>query len=129
MTTQEIVAYDLSTILQIEIVYRTLTKLERIDYIQKQWFIRIKVSITRILYINLVERDRTLTVHFTKGKLPGQHFNGILLWTFEGQISLQEGKKFGRKKYLINDSMDRYDNTRKQWVLKKMTPRSHLISS
>ncbi|WP_446937144.1 IS3 family transposase, partial [Lysinibacillus fusiformis] len=34
-------------------------------------------------------------------------------------------------KYMIDDYMEHYNNTRKQWTLKKMTPaayRSHLIA-
>ncbi|SDB59681.1 IS3 family transposase, partial [Lysinibacillus fusiformis] len=50
---------------------------------------------------------------------------------FKDEIEYKEAGSLSELKYMIDDYMEHYNNTRKQWTLKKMTPaayRSHLIA-
>ncbi len=50
---------------------------------------------------------------------------------FKDEIDDKEAESLAELKYMIDDYMEHYNNTRKQWTLKKMTPaayRSHLIA-
>ncbi|SDB34664.1 IS3 family transposase, partial [Lysinibacillus fusiformis] len=50
---------------------------------------------------------------------------------FKDEIEYKEAGSLSELKYMIDDYMEHYNNTRKQWTLKKMTKaayRSHLIA-
>ncbi|WP_213531824.1 IS3 family transposase, partial [Paenibacillus sp. J45TS6] len=48
------------------------------------------------------------------------------------EIPYKQANSIVELKRMVDDYMDHYNNTRKQWTLKKMTPaayRSHLIAA
>ncbi|MFT4415170.1 IS3 family transposase, partial [Fredinandcohnia humi] len=51
---------------------------------------------------------------------------------FKDEVDYKEARSLVELKYMNDDYMDHYNNLRKQWTLKKMTPasyRSHLIAA
>ena len=51
---------------------------------------------------------------------------------FKDEVNFKEAVNLAELKFMVDDYMEHYNNVRKQWTLKKMTPsayRSHLIAA
>ncbi|HSP23441.1 MAG TPA: IS3 family transposase, partial [Planococcus sp. (in: firmicutes)] len=136
VATREIVAYEVTTTLTMEIVYRTLKKLKGAlngnvhpeamihsdqgfhythpEYQQRVKEMRLKQSMSR--------RGNCLD------NAPIESFFGH----FKDDVDFKQATSLTELKELVDDYMEHYNGTRKQWNLKKMTPaqyRSHLIAA
>ena len=136
VATREIVAYELSTSLRMEIVYRTLTKLE--SFYENQLHPEAMIHsdqgfhYTHPEYQSRVKEMGLLQSMSRRGNCldnaPMESFFGHM----KDEVPYKQANSIAELKYLIDDYMDHYNNTRKQWTLKKMTPaayRSHLIAA
>lgn len=136
VATREIVAYDLSTSLNMSIVYRTLNQLrdtlngnihpEAILHSDQGFHYTHPEYQKRVSEIGLLQsmsrRGNCLD------NAPMESFFGH----FKDEVEYKEARSLAELKYMIDDYMDHYNNVRKQWTLKKMTPaayRSHLIAA
>jgi putative transposase len=135
VATREIVAYELSTSLRMTIVYRTLEKLDTfidgnlhpeamihsdqgVHYTHPDYQQRVK---ERGLLQSMSRRGNCLD------NAPIESFFGH----FKDEVDYEKAESLEELTYMVDDYMDHYNNTRKQWTLKKMTPaayRSHLIA-
>jgi putative transposase len=136
VATREIVAYFLSTSLRMSIVYRTLARLkEALDgNIHPEAMIHSDqgVHYTHPEYQKRVKEMGLLQSMSRRGNCldnaPMESFFGHL----KDEVDYKEARTIEELKYLIDDYMEHYNTTRKQWDLKKMTPvayRSHLIAA
>lgn len=136
VATREIVAYELSTSLRMEIVYRTLSKLE--DFIGNRLHPEAMIHsdqgfhYTHPEYQSRVKRMGLLQSMSRRGNCldnaPMESFFGHM----KDEIPYKQANSIVELKRMVDDYMDHYNNTRKQWTLKKMTPaayRSHLIAA
>lgn len=136
VASREIVAYEVTTTLTMEIVYRTLKKLkEALDgnvhqeamihsdqgfhYTHPEYHQRVKeMGLTQ----SMSRRGNCLD------NAPIESFFGH----FKDEIEFKQATSLAELKGLVDDYMEHYNGTRKQWNLKKMTPvqyRSHLIAA
>ncbi|WP_416143957.1 IS3 family transposase [Planococcus koreensis] len=136
VATREIVAYEVTTTLTMEIVYRTLKKLKEAldgnvhpeamihsdqgfhythpEYQQRVKEMRLKQSMSR--------RGNCLD------NAPIESFFGH----FKDDVDFKQATSLAELKGLVDDYMEHYNGARKQWNLKKMTPvqyRGHLIAA
>ena len=136
VATREIVAYELSTSLRMEIVYRTLTKLESCyeNQLHPEAMIHSDQGFhyTHPEYQSRVKEMGLLQSMARRGNCldnaPMESFFGHM----KDEVPYKNANSLAELKYMIDDYMDHYNNTRKQWTLKKMTPaayRSHLIAA
>ncbi|GAB6429260.1 hypothetical protein bcgnr5416_53610 [Bacillus cereus] len=136
VATREIVAYELSTNLRMNIVYRTLSKLkEALDgNVHPEALIH---SDQGVHYTNPEYQKRAKEI----GLLPSMSRRGNCLdnapmESFFGhlkdEVDYKEARNFNELKLMIDEYIEYYNTSRKQWNLKKMTPeayRSHLIAA
>ena len=136
VASREIVAYEVTTTLTMEIVYRTLKKLkEALDgnvhpeamihsdqgfhYTHPEYQQRVKeIGLTQ----SMSRRGNCLD------NAPIESFFGH----FKDDVDFKQATSLEELKGLVDDYMAYYNGTRKQWNLKKMTPaqyRSHLIAA
>lgn len=136
VATREIVAYELSTSLRMIIVYRTLAKLKEIlaGNIHPEAMIHSDQGFhyTHPEYQKRVKKIGLLQSMSRRGNCldnaPMESFFGHL----KDEIDYKTARNFVELKSLIDEYMEHYNTTRKQWNLKKMTPaayRSHLIAA
>lgn len=136
VATREIVAYELSTSLRMRIVYRTLAKLDQAleGNIHPEAMIHSDqgVHYTHPEYQKRVKKMGLLQSMSRRGNCldnaPMESFFGHL----KDEVDYKQASSIKELKYLIDEYMDHYNTTRKQWDLKKMTPasyRSHLIAA
>lgn len=136
VATREIVAYVLSPTLKMSIVYQTLEQLnihldgnlhpeamihsdQGFHYTHPEFQHRVKEL---GLKQSMSRRGNCLD------NAPMESFFGHM----KDEIDYYEAASFIELNTLIMEYMDHYNNTRKQWTLKKMTPatyRSHLIAA
>ncbi|QAS56265.1 IS3-like element ISBsp3 family transposase [Lysinibacillus sphaericus] len=135
VATREIVAYEVSTNLRMEFVYRTLKKIEEHinDNLHPEAMIHSDQGFhyTHPAFQKCVKEMGLLQSMSRRGNCldnsPMESFFGH----FKDEIEYKEAGSLSELKYMIDDYMEHYNNTRKQWTLKKMTPaayRSHLIA-
>ncbi len=135
VATRGIVAYEVSTNLRMEFVYRTLKKLEEHinDNLHPEAMIHSDQGFhyTHPAFQKCVKEMGLLQSMSRRGNCldnsPMESFFGH----FKDEIEYKEAGSLSELKYMIDDYMEHYNNTRKQWTLKKMTPaayRSHLIA-
>lgn len=136
VATREIIAYELSTSLKMSIVYRTLEKLEEaldgnlhpeamihsdqgFHYTHPEYQVRVKkIGLNQ----SMSRRGNCLD------NAPMESFFGH----FKDEVDYQEAQNLLELKKMVDEYMEHYNSTRKQWSLKKMTPeqfRSHLIAA
>jgi putative transposase len=136
VATREIVAYALSTSLKMKIVYRTLEKLEEAldGNIHPEAMIHSDqgVHYTHPEYQERVKNIGLLQSMSRRGNCldnaPMESFFGH----FKDEVDYEEASNLCELKKMIDEYMEHYNSTRKQWNLKKMTPaqyRSHLIAA
>lgn len=136
VATREIVAYDLSTSLHMSIVYRTLNKLiDRLEgNIHPEAMIHSDqgVHYTHPEYQKRVRSFGLIQSMSRRGNCldnaPMESFFGH----FKDEVDFKEANSLSELKFMVDDYMEHYNNVRKQWTLKKMTPsayRSHLIAA
>jgi putative transposase len=136
VATREILAYELSTSLKMKIVYRTLDKLEEVldGNIHPEAMIHSDqgVHYTHPQYQERVKEIGLLQSMSRRGNCldnaPMESFFGH----FKDEVDYQEAHNLCELKKMIDEYMEHYNTTRKQWNLKKMTPaqyRSHLIAA
>lgn len=136
VATREIVAYELSTSLKMRLVYRTLDKLEdALDgNIHPQAMIHSDqgVHYTHPGYQERVKKIGLLQSMSRRGNCldnaPMESFFGH----FKDEVDYKEACNVRELMEMIDEYMEHYNTTRKQWDLKKMTPaqyRSHLIAA
>ncbi len=134
VATREIVAYELSTSLKMRLVYCTLDKFEdALDgNIHPEAMIHSDqgVHYTHPEYQERVRKAGLLQSMSRRGNCldnaPMESFFGHL----KDEVDYQEAHNLRELKEMIDEYMDHYNTSRKQWNLKKMTPaqyRSHLI--
>ncbi|WP_391116643.1 IS3 family transposase [Psychrobacillus sp. L3] len=136
VATREIVAYELSTSLKMRIVYRTLEKLEEAleGNLHPEVMIHSDqgVHYTHPEYQKRVKKMGLLQSMSRRGNCldnaPMESFFGH----FKDEVDYQEAHNLFELKQMVDEYMEHYNTTRKQWNLKKMTPaqyRSHLIAA
>lgn len=136
VATREIVAYNVSTSLRMNLVYDTLNQLEdALDgNIHPEAMIHSDQGFhyTHPQYQNRVKEMGLLQSMSRRGNCldnaPMQSFFGHL----KDELDYKSAPTFKELKSRIGDYMMHYHTTRKQWNLKKMTPteyRSHLITA
>lgn len=134
VVTREVVAYDLSVSLSMRIVFRTLRKLNEalagnvhpeamihsdqgFHYIHPEYQNRIKeIGLTQ----SMSRRGNCLD------NAPIESFFGH----FKDDVDYKQATNLLELKIMVDEYMEHYNCTRRQWELKKMTPaqyRSHLI--
>ena len=121
---REIVAYDLSTSLRMEIVYRTLTKLESF-YENRLHPEAIIHSDQGFYYTHPEYESRVKEMGILQSvSRRGNYLDNAPLDPFFGHVKdvvrYKKATSLAELKHLIDDYMDRYNNTRKQWTFKKM---------
>ena len=136
VATREIVAYELSTSLHMSIVYRTLSKLkEALDgnnHPEAMIHSDQGVHYTHPEYQKRVKEIGLIQSMSRRGNCldnaPMESFFGHL----KDEVDYKAASSLVELKYLIDEYMEHYNTTRKQWNLNKMTPaayRSHLIAA
>lgn len=136
VATREITAYELSTSLKMRFVYRTLEKLEETldGNIHPEAMIHSDqgVHYTHPEYQERIKKIGLLQSMSRRGNCldnaPMESFFGH----FKDDVDYQEAQNLCELKEMIDEYMEHYNTTRKQWDLKKMTPaeyRSHLIAA
>jgi len=136
VATREIVAYELSTTLKMSIVYKTLAKLKaHLDgNLHPEAMIHSDqgVHYTHPEFQRLVKEMGLKQSMSRRGNCldnaPMESFFGH----FKDEVDYKEAENLAELHTLVMDYMNYYNNTRKQWTLKKMTPatyRSHLIGA
>ncbi|MBD8028715.1 IS3 family transposase, partial [Ureibacillus sp. Re31] len=134
VATREIVAYELSTSLKMDIVSRTLKKLEEFinDNLHPEAMIHSDQGFhyTHPDFQQRVKEMGLLQSMSRRGNCldnaPMESFFGH----FKDEVDYKEAESLKDLKYIVENYMDYYNTARKQWTLKKMTPvayRSHLI--
>jgi putative transposase len=132
----EMMAYEVTTSLTMEIVYRTLKKLkEALDgNVHPEAMIH---SDQGFHYTHPEYQQRVKELGLTQSmsrrgncidNAPIESFFGH----FKDEVDFRQATSLSELKALVDDYMDYYNGTRKQWNLKKMTPaqyRSHLIAA
>lgn len=135
VATREIMAYELSTSLSMEIAYRTLAKLEEsLDgNIHPEAMIHSDQGFhyTHPDFQEMVKEIGLAQSMSRRGNCidnaPMESFFGH----FKDDVDHRAALNLNELKILIEEYMEHYNTTRKQWDLKKMTPaqyRSHLIA-
>ncbi|WP_155767450.1 IS3 family transposase [Sporosarcina ureilytica] len=136
VATREIVAYELSTSLKMGLVYRTLDKLEETldGNIHPEAMIHSDqgVHYTHPEYQGRVKKIGLLQSMSRRGNCldnaPMESFFGH----FKDEVDYEEACNLRELREMIDEYLEHYNTTRKQWTLKKMTPaqyRSHLIAA
>ena len=136
VASREIVAYEVTTSLTMDIVYRTLQKLkERLDgNIHPEAMIHSDQGFhyTHPEYHQRVKEMKMIQSMSRRGNCidnaPMESFFGH----FKDDVDFKQATSFSALKGLVDDYMEDYNGTRKQWNLKKMTPaqyRWHLIAA
>ena len=136
VATREVVAYDLSVSLSMQIIYRTLRKLNEalkgnvhpeamihsdqgFHYTHPEYQKRIKaIGLTQ----SMSRRGNCLD------NAPIESFFGH----FKDDVDYKQATNLLELKFMVDEYMEHYNCSRKQWDLKKMTPeqyRSHLIAA
>lgn len=136
VATREILAYELSSTLKMSIVYHTLKKLndklegmihpEAMLHSDQGFHYTHPEFQKRVKEMNL---DQSMS---RRGNCidnaPMESFFGHI----KDELDYKQAKNFEELKQIVNQYMTYYNETRKQWNLKKMTPieyRSHLLSA
>ncbi|MGK7379251.1 IS3 family transposase [Planococcus sp. 1R117A] len=136
VATREIVAYEVSTTLTMEIVYRTLKKLkEALDgNVHPEAMIH---SDQGFHYTHPEYQQRVKKIGMTQSmsrrgncidNAPMESFFGH----FKDDVDFKQATSLSELKELVDEYMAHYNGTRRQWNLKKMTPaqyRSHLMAA
>jgi transposase InsO family protein len=136
VATREILAYELSSSLSMGIVYRTLAKLEESlgGNIHPEAMIHSDQGFhyTHPDYQDIVKKMGLVQSMSRRGNCidnaPMESFFGH----FKDDVDHKEALNLSYLKVMIDEYMEHYNTTRKQWDLKKMTPaqyRSHLIAT
>ena len=136
VATREIVAYELSTTLKMSIVYKTLEKLKiHLDgNVHPEAMIHSDqgVHYTHPEFQQRVKEMGLLQSMSRRGNCldnaPMESFFGH----FKDEVDYKEAESLAELHTSVMEYMDYYNNRRKQWTLKKMTPatyRSHLIAA
>lgn len=136
VASREIVAYEVTTSLTMDIVYRTLQKLkETLDgNIHPEAMIHSDQGFhyTHPEYQQRVKEMKMTQSMSRRGNCidnaPMESFFGH----FKDDVDFKQATSFSALKGLVDDYMEDYNGTRKQWNLKKMTPaqyRCHLIAA
>ena len=136
VASREIVAYEVTTSLTLEIVFRTLKKLkETLDgNVHPEAMIH---SDQGFHYTHPEYQQRVKEMGLTQSmsrrgncidNAPMESFFGH----FKDDVDFKQATSLSELKGLVDDYMEYYNGTRKQWNLKKMTPaqyRSHLMAA
>ena len=136
VATREIVAYEVTTTLTMEIVYRTLRKLkEALDgNVHSEAMIH---SDQGFRYTHSEYQQRVKEMKLTQSmsrqgncldNAPIESFFGH----FKDDVEVKQTTSLDELKELVDEYMAYYNEIRRQWNLKKMTPaqyRSHLIAA
>lgn len=136
VASREMVAYEVTTSLSMEIVYRTLKKLEEAldGNIHPEAMIH---SDQGFHYTHPEYQQRVKELGLTQSmsrrgncidNAPMESFFGH----FKDEVDFKHATSLAELKALVDEYMAHYNGTRKQWNLKKMTPaqyRSHLIAA
>ena len=136
VATREILAYELSSTLKMSIVYKTLTKLkEKLEgIIHPEAMIHSDQGFhyTHPEFQNRVRQMKMKQSMSRRGNCldnaPMESFFGHM----KDELDYKEAKNFEELKQMIDQYMIYYNESRRQWNLKKMTPieyRSHLIAA
>lgn len=136
VATREIVAYEVTTTLTMEIVYRTLRKLKEAldDNVHPEAMIHSDQGFhyTHPEYQRRVKKMKLTQSMSRRGNCldnaPIESFFGH----FKDDVDFKQATSLEELKALVDEYMEYYNGTRKQWNLKKMTPaqyRSHLIAA
>ncbi len=136
VATREIVAYEVTTTLTMEIVYRTLKKLKEAldDNVHPEAMIHSDQGFhyTHPEYQQRVKEMKLIQSMSRRGNCldnaPIESFFGHL----KDDVEFKQATSLDELKGLVDEYMEYYNGTRKQWNLKKMTPaqyRSHLIAA
>lgn len=136
VASREIIAYELSLSLSMGIVYRTLRKLkEALDgNIHPEAMIHSDQGFhyTHPEYQSLVKAMQLTQSMSRRGNCldnaPIESFFGH----FKDDVDYKEASSLLELKIMVDEYMEHYNSTRKQWQLKKMTPeqyRSHLLAA
>ena len=136
VATREIVVYEVTTTLTMEIVYRTLRKLKEAlgGNVHPEAMIH---SVQGFHYTHPEYQQRVKEMKLTQSmsrrgncldNAPIESFFGH----FKDDVEVKQATSLDELKELVDEYMAYYNGTRKQWNLKKMTPaqyRSHLIAA
>ncbi|MEX0877996.1 MAG: IS3 family transposase [Candidatus Spechtbacterales bacterium] len=132
IATKEIVAAHLSMHIDVELVIRTMEKFRKDSYMHKEALIHSDQGFhyTNPEFIALTKQLRLTQSMSRKGNCidnaPIESFFGH----FKDEIDYKSCRTFEELEMLINNYIDHYNNERRQWELKKMTPvqyRDHLL--
>jgi putative transposase len=132
IATKEIVAAHVSMHIDMELVKQTIEKLQKDPYISTETIIHSDQGFhyTNPIFITLMEKLKFIQSMSRKGNCidnaPIESFFGH----FKDEVDYRSCKKFEELKLLIENYIEYYNNNRKQWELKKMTPvayRDHLL--
>lgn len=136
VATREILAYELSNTLKMSIVFNTLTKL----YDKLEGNIHPEAMIHsdqgfHYTHPEFQECVRQMNLRQSMSRR-GNCLDNAPMESFFGhmkdEVDYKQAKSFGELKQMIDQYMIYYNESRKQWSLKKMTPieyRSHLIAA
>lgn len=135
VASREVVAWNLSTHLEMDLVMDTITMMEDNPAIATLENIMLHSDqgfhYTNPLYIEKLEKLNIIQSMSRKGNCidnaPIESFFGHL----KDEVDYRACKTFSELYSTINDHMEYYNNERHQWDLKKMTPvdyRNHLLS-
>lgn len=136
VATREIIAYEISTSLRMRIVNRTLEKLKEAldENIHPEAMLHSDqgVHYTHPEYQQRVKELGLIPSMSRRGNCldnaPMESFFGH----FKDEVDYKEANNLAELKNMIDEYMEHYNTSRKQWTLKKMTPaayRSHLIAA
>jgi transposase InsO family protein len=136
LTTKEIVAWNLSMQINIDLVLETLEKLKK--NISISFLINALIHsdqgfhYTSPLYISSVKEMGMIQSMSRKGNCidnaPIESFFGH----FKDEVDYRSCKTFEELKIMVDEYMEYYNNQRHQWNIQKMTPveyRNHLLLS
>jgi len=131
ITTKEIIAWNIQSHLQMELVLNTI---DNLDDSTKDMLIHSDQGFhyTNPQYITMIQNRNMVQSMSRKGNCidnsPIESFFGHL----KDEVEYKSCKNFTEIKDVITNYMDYYNNDRPQWNLKKMTPveyRNHLLSA
>jgi putative transposase len=136
VATREILAYELSSTLKMSIVYKTLKKLnDKIAGIVHPEAMIHSDQGFHYTHPEFQKRVRKMKLKQSMSRR-GNCLDNAPMESFFGhmkdELDYKEAKHFGELKQMIDQYMIYYNESRRQWNLKKMTPieyRSHLIAA
>lgn len=132
VATKEIAAWHMSLHPDMELVTRTIDKLKKDPHVEKNAMIHSDQGFqyTNPEYISLMERLEFVQSMSRKGNCidnaPIESFFGH----FKDEVDHKSARSFLELYALVDNYIEYYNNQRKQWEIKKMTPveyRDHLL--